>query len=212
MVLDFDSLSRPKGSSAPTDPFEIFAKTPNLQNAPNDLWKGQAEALARWHKRRTEEDNVILLNTGAGKSIVGVLMAQSLVSESMGPVVFACATIDLIEQTARECERLGLKYTKRAASKPVGRDLSRRDDDPRGAHAGVLGQNRRFAGTDCDRQVDAPERARGARGMAARRLLWIPSEANPEIVEGRLTADEASGRSKSLRCLHATPLTTRMRA
>lgn len=117
MTMDFNSLSRPKGNIAPTDPFEIFAKTPNLQNVPNDLWKGQAEALSRWHKNRTAEDNVVLLNTGAGKSIVGVLMAQSLVNEGIGPVVFACATIDLIEQTARECERLGLRYTKRAASK-----------------------------------------------------------------------------------------------
>lgn len=115
MVMNFDSLSRPKGMSAPTDPFEIFSKTPNQKNVPNDLWKGQAEALTRWHKNRMNEDSVILLNTGAGKSIVGVLMAQSLVNEAIGPVVFACATIDLIEQTARECERLGIKYTKRAA-------------------------------------------------------------------------------------------------
>ncbi len=117
MVMDFNSLSRPKGNAAPTDPFEIFAKTPNLENVPNDLWKGQAEALSRWHKNRMAEDSVVLLNTGAGKSIVGVLMAQSLVNEGIGPVVFACATIDLIEQTARECERLGLNYTKRAQGK-----------------------------------------------------------------------------------------------
>lgn len=114
MVLNFDSLARPKGSSASTDPFEIFAKTPNLPNVPNDLWKGQAEALSRWHANRTSEDNVILLNTGAGKSIVGVLMAQSLVNESIGPVVFVCSTIDLVEQTARECGRLGIQYTKRS--------------------------------------------------------------------------------------------------
>ena len=55
----------------------------------------------------------ILLNTGAGKSIVGVLIAQSLVNEQIGPVVFACSTIDLVSQTARECDRLGIAYTKR---------------------------------------------------------------------------------------------------
>jgi len=113
MALDFNKLSRPKGSSAPLDPLEIFAKTPNLQNAPNDLWKGQAEALRSWHSNRSRPDNIILLNTGAGKSIVGVLIAQSLTNEAIGPVVFACSTIDLVEQTARECERIGLPYTKR---------------------------------------------------------------------------------------------------
>ncbi|CAH2404938.1 DEAD/DEAH box helicase family protein [Mesorhizobium ventifaucium] len=115
MALNFDNLSRPKGTSAPTDPFEIFAKTPNLKNVPNDLWKGQAEALRSWHGNRTIDDNVILLNTGAGKSIVGVLIAQSLVNENIGPIVFVCSTIDLVEQTSRECERLGLQYTKRIA-------------------------------------------------------------------------------------------------
>lgn len=114
MVLNFDNLSRPKGHAAPIDPFEIFAKTPNLSNAPNDLWKGQAEALSKWHNNRSAEDNIILLNTGAGKSIVGVLIAQSLVNESIGPVVFACSTIDLVEQTSRECERLGIQCTKRS--------------------------------------------------------------------------------------------------
>ena len=113
MVFNFDNLSRPKSNAAPTDPFEIFAKTPNLKNVPNDLWKGQAEALRSWHAARTADDNVILLNTGAGKSIVGVLIAQSLVNENIGPIVFACSTIDLVEQTARECDRLGLSYTKR---------------------------------------------------------------------------------------------------
>lgn len=113
MVLNFDDLSRPKRHSASIDPFEIFAKTPNLPNVPNDLWKGQAEALSLWHANRAKEDNLILLNTGAGKSIVGVLIAQSLVNENIGPVLFVCSTIDLVEQTARECARLGLQFTKR---------------------------------------------------------------------------------------------------
>ncbi|GLU28014.1 DEAD/DEAH box helicase family protein [Brucella sp. NBRC 12950] len=113
-MIDFNKLSRPKTNSAPTDPLEIFARTPNLSNAPNDLWKGQAEALQRWHLARDKHDSAVLLNTGAGKSIVGVLIAQSLVNEQIGPIVFACSTIDLVEQTARECDRLGIPYTTRA--------------------------------------------------------------------------------------------------
>ncbi|APO67513.1 DEAD/DEAH box type DNA/RNA helicase protein [Rhizobium gallicum] len=114
-MIDFNKLSRPKTNSAPLDPLEIFAKTPNLSDAPNDLWKGQAEALGRWHQNRDRDDNAILLNTGAGKSIVGVLIAQSLVNEQIGPIVFACSTIDLVEQTARECQRLGISYTTRTS-------------------------------------------------------------------------------------------------
>ncbi|WP_164842955.1 DEAD/DEAH box helicase family protein [Sinorhizobium meliloti] len=112
-MINYSGLSRPKSVAAPTDPIEIFKKTPNLGQAPNDLWKGQAEALSHWNEHRKDADNVIILNTGAGKSIVGVLIAQSLVNEQVGPVVYACSTIDLVLQTERECERIGIKNTTR---------------------------------------------------------------------------------------------------
>ncbi len=113
-MINYSGLSRPKSVAAPTDPIEIFKKTPNLGHAPNDLWKGQAEALSAWHANRKGEDNLVILNTGAGKSIVGVLIAQSLVNEQIGPVVYVCGTIDLVKQTARECERIGIKNSTRA--------------------------------------------------------------------------------------------------
>lgn len=112
-MVDFSKLSRPKSKSAPTDPIEIFKKTPNTGGAPNDLWKGQADALAAWNEARKENDNLIILNTGAGKSIVGLMVAQSLVNEGVENVLFVCSTIDLVEQTAREAEKLGLSYTTR---------------------------------------------------------------------------------------------------
>ncbi|MGG6895877.1 DEAD/DEAH box helicase family protein [Rhizobium sp. BR 315] len=112
-MINYSGLSRPKSVAAPTDPIEIFKKTPNLGDAPNDLWKGQAEALSSWHASRKIEDNLIILNTGAGKSIVGVLVAQSLVNEEIGPVVYVCGTIDLVRQTVRECERIGIKQSTR---------------------------------------------------------------------------------------------------
>jgi hypothetical protein len=115
-VIDFGKLSRPAKTPAPLDPVEIFSKTPNVEGAPNDLWKGQAEAVSAWHKNRTASDTVIALNTGAGKSIVGILVAQSLVNEGVDHVVFACSTIDLVKQTARECRRIGIKYTERVQS------------------------------------------------------------------------------------------------
>ncbi|NVK54399.1 MAG: DEAD/DEAH box helicase family protein [Alteromonadaceae bacterium] len=114
-MVDFSKLSRPKSRSVPTDPIEIFKKTPNTGGAPNDLWKGQADALAAWNDARNENDNLIILNTGAGKSIVGLMAAQSLVNEGVENVLFVCSTIDLVEQTAREAEKLGLSYTKRTA-------------------------------------------------------------------------------------------------
>ena len=113
-MVDFSKLSRPKTTNVPIDPVEIFKRTPNTGGAPNDLWKGQADALTTWHAHRTAKDNLIVLNTGAGKSIVGLMAAQSLVNEGQQNVLFVCSTIDLVMQTANEAERLGLSYTTRS--------------------------------------------------------------------------------------------------
>ena len=53
------------------------------------------------------------LNTGAGKTIVGLLIAQSLVNEAVDNVVYVCSTIDLVLQTANEAQRIGIDYTLR---------------------------------------------------------------------------------------------------
>ena len=98
----------PKG---PTHPIEIFERLPSLENSPNDLWRGQAEALEAWNTARKENDVLIALNTGAGKTIMGLLIAQSLVNESVANVVYCCATIDLVEQTAAEARKIGLAFT-----------------------------------------------------------------------------------------------------
>jgi hypothetical protein len=115
--MDFNTLKPPSPAGKPTDPEEIFRQLPRGKGAINDLWRGQTDVLRAWHKRRKDYDLLISLNTGAGKTIVGLLIAQSLVNEGVENVVFACGTIDLVLQTAREADRLGLQYTTRAAGK-----------------------------------------------------------------------------------------------
>lgn len=114
-MFDFGSLGKIGGGTpkGPTHPIEIFERLPSLQNSPNDLWRGQAEALESWNTARTSPDILIALNTGAGKTIMGLLIAQSLVNEGVTNVVYCCATIDLVEQTAAEATKIGLVCTTR---------------------------------------------------------------------------------------------------
>lgn len=54
-----------------------------------------------------ERDIVVKMNTGSGKTLVGLLMLQSLLNEGTGPVVYLCPTKQLVEQaykTAAELE------------------------------------------------------------------------------------------------------------
>jgi hypothetical protein len=115
-VIDFNSLNKPDKRTRPTDPREIFKRRPSGEGAANDLWQGQAEALEGWFKQQRDE-TLILLNTGAGKTIIGLLIAQSYVNQGIKNIVYVCSTIDLVHQTAAEAEKLGLPVTCRAAGK-----------------------------------------------------------------------------------------------
>lgn len=111
--MDFSRLGNETKPKAPTNPIKIFETLPSLKGTPNDLWRGQAKALSEWEEVREERDVLISLNTGAGKTIVGLLIAQSLVNEGLENVVYLCSTIDLVEQTSREGERIGIDHTTR---------------------------------------------------------------------------------------------------
>jgi len=108
--MDFSKLGNTSGKQTPIHPIQLFEALPSLADTPNDLWRGQAEALERWHAARSESDVLVSLNTGAGKTIVGVLMAQSLVNEGQENVVYVCSTKDLVEQTAMEAKSSNLKF------------------------------------------------------------------------------------------------------
>jgi hypothetical protein len=111
----FRGVGRSNGAetSKPTDPEAIFRRAPKRADSFADLWRGQTDALRAWNARRNRPDLVITLNTGAGKTVIGNLIAQSLVNEGLQNVVYACGTIDLVRQTEKEAHRLGLEPTTR---------------------------------------------------------------------------------------------------
>ena len=75
------------------------------------MWLAQGDALREWHKNRAKPDVGIVLNTGAGKTLVGLLMAQSLVNEQREKVLYACSSIQLVEQTTEKARGYGLDVT-----------------------------------------------------------------------------------------------------
>lgn len=112
--MDFSQLKRPARNAKPLDPISIFERRPSLKDTPNDLWRGQTEALKKWHENRDVSDIFVALNTGAGKTLVGLLIAQSLVNEGVENVTYVCGTIDLVLQTQREASKLGIDCTLRS--------------------------------------------------------------------------------------------------
>jgi Type III restriction enzyme, res subunit len=111
MPIDFSKIARPQDSKRIVEPIELFQSLRVTDPAINDIWLAQGDALREWHDHRSQSDLAIVLNTGAGKTLVGLLAAQSLVNETRGHVAYACSSIQLVEQTAAKAVGYGLGIT-----------------------------------------------------------------------------------------------------
>lgn len=111
MPIDFNKLTESSPAKRYVEPIELFRSLKVSDVAINDLWLAQGDALRQWHDNRQRSDVAIVLNTGAGKTLVGLLAAQSLANEINGRVVYACSSIQLVEQTAKKASGYGLDVT-----------------------------------------------------------------------------------------------------
>lgn len=96
----------------PVDPLEIFNKL-TLRGSIENIWEPQAEALKKWHKVRDSADAVVQMNTGGGKTLVGLLVAQSLLHELNRRVLYVVANNQLVEQTLARASELSIQTSAR---------------------------------------------------------------------------------------------------
>ncbi|WP_233282374.1 DEAD/DEAH box helicase [Prescottella equi] len=75
------------------------------------LRQEQGEVLEKWFPRRDDRDIVIKQNTGGGKTVAGLLIAQSTLNERLGPAVYLAPDSYLVERVRQEADRLGLANT-----------------------------------------------------------------------------------------------------
>lgn len=106
-MVDFAQLRTQKKKATPTQPLEIFRRLPKPPGI-NDLYTSQAEVLDTWYERRTQRDVVLKLHTGGGKTLVGLLMAQSTINETNEPVLYLAPTTQLVSQTLEKAKALGI--------------------------------------------------------------------------------------------------------
>ena len=114
MALKKLNLSVPL-SKKPIDPLEIFNKL-TLRGSIENIWEPQAEALREWHKLRAASDAIVQMNTGGGKTLVGLIAAQSLLNELNRRVLYVVPNNQLVEQTLTKASELGLQPAARYKS------------------------------------------------------------------------------------------------
>jgi hypothetical protein len=106
MSIDFSRLAA--GGHAPLiSPRDIFASLPGRAAGFGYLRDVQGQVLDAWERRRTERDLLIKMNTGTGKTAVGLLMLQSSLNEDRGPALYVSPDYYLARQV-RQQARAGL--------------------------------------------------------------------------------------------------------
>lgn len=87
-------------------PRDIFAALPNRKWP--YLRQEQGEVLQKWFDRRDDRNIVIKQNTGGGKTVAGLLIAQSTLNEGIGTAVYLAPDTYLAARVREEASDLGL--------------------------------------------------------------------------------------------------------
>ena len=106
-------LSRLSGTTKPLniEPRDIFMALPQREKGyeyPRDV---QTEVWEKWSKARSQKDCIIKMNTGSGKTVVGLLILQSCLNEGKGPAIYVVPDNYLVSQVCSEARKIGVTVT-----------------------------------------------------------------------------------------------------
>ena len=112
MFFDFEKLSGGINSDTAIHPREIFAALPSKREGkfeyPRDV---QSQVWEKWHLRRNDKDVVIKMNTGSGKTVVGLLILKSCLNEGKATAVYVVPDNYLVKQVSSEAKDIGIEVT-----------------------------------------------------------------------------------------------------
>lgn len=107
-MVDFAALGKRgirKASIAPREIFDGLSKPSGV----NDLYSAQSQILDSWLSRKNNRDNVIKLNTGGGKTLVGLLIALSSMAELKKPALYLAENKQLAKQVVDQAVSFGIR-------------------------------------------------------------------------------------------------------
>ena len=111
-MIDFSRLQTGQNSDTALQPRDIFNSLPGKEKGryqyPRDV---QSKVWEQWVERKDESNLVVKMNTGSGKTVVGLLILKSCMNEGKGPAVYIVPDNYLLEQVVQEARSLGLSAT-----------------------------------------------------------------------------------------------------
>lgn len=110
-MIDLLSKLSSTSQNKPIEPREIFMSLPTKDKQyvyPRDV---QTEVWKKWFEKRDQKNTIIKMNTGSGKTVVGLTILQSCLNEKKGPAVYVVPDNYLVSQVCNEASRLGISAT-----------------------------------------------------------------------------------------------------
>ncbi|MGC1272725.1 MAG: DEAD/DEAH box helicase [Planctomycetaceae bacterium] len=111
MPIDFSRLNAATSADTLTHPRDIFSALPTKDRRyqyPRDV---QTEVWDQFVRRSGTRDLVVKLNTGSGKTVVGLLMLKSCLNQQLAPAVYLAPNRYLVSQVLAEAQLLGVQAT-----------------------------------------------------------------------------------------------------
>lgn len=110
--FNFDKVSIPGNKVNDPDwsnPVNFFYKLshPKIR----DLYPIQRDILQNWYSefKKGQNDKIVSLNTGGGKTLIGLMIAESIRRDTNGKVLYVCPNNFLGKQTVGEGSKYGIK-------------------------------------------------------------------------------------------------------
>ncbi|WP_071191810.1 DEAD/DEAH box helicase family protein [Trichormus sp. NMC-1] len=112
MPIDLGKINTGNTSDTSLHPREIFTALPGKKEGKFEYRRDvQTQVWDHWFSRRNEKDLVVKMNTGSGKTVVGLLILKSCLNEGKGPAVYVVPDNYLVKQVTCEAQDLGIEVT-----------------------------------------------------------------------------------------------------
>jgi superfamily II DNA or RNA helicase len=88
MAIRYDMAGAGQSADTVVDPQKLFQALPAKAKKYAYLRDVQGDVLRKWHASPKTRDTIIKMNTGGGKTTVGLLLLKSCLNEGVGPAVY----------------------------------------------------------------------------------------------------------------------------
>lgn len=109
-MIDFSKRLNSIAKSKKVNPIEIYNSL-DRASMTGPLRPAQTRILEKWFtEKKNNKDLIVKLHTGAGKTLIGLLMALSYINAGQGPAIYVCPNVYLMQQACAEAKKFGIPF------------------------------------------------------------------------------------------------------